>query len=68
MTAESLSASEAKRLLDSGEPVVFVDARNPVAWENSHQKLPGALRVPVDEVSQHLGELPRGAVAITYCT
>jgi rhodanese-related sulfurtransferase len=68
MTPEPLSASEAKQLVDNGEPIVFVDSRNPVAWENSREKLPGAVRIPVDEVRQHLGELPSSAIPITYCT
>ena len=53
---------------DRGEPIVFVDSRNPVAWDQSSQKLPGAVRGPVDEVAQRLKELPAGATAITYCT
>jgi rhodanese-related sulfurtransferase len=68
MTPEPVSAAEAKQLLDSGESIVFVDARNPVAWGSSHQQLPGAVRIPVDEVTQHLGELTPGAIPITYCT
>ena len=68
MTPQPLTASEAKQMLDSGQPIVFVDARNPMAWENSREKLPGAFRIPVDEVPQHLGELPREALPITYCT
>jgi rhodanese-related sulfurtransferase len=68
MTPEPLKATDAKQMLDNGQPVVFVDSRNPTAWASSREKLPGAVRIPVDEVSQHLAELPRGAVAITYCT
>lgn len=68
MPPEPLSVSQAKEMLDAGEPVVFVDARNPVAWESSRQKLPGAVRIPVDEVPQHLAELPHDARPITYCT
>ena len=68
MTPTALTAAEAKGMLDRGEPIVFVDARNPVAWGQSREKLPGAVRVPVDEVAQHLKELPPGATAITYCT
>ena len=68
MTPEPLSATNAKQMRDSGQPIVFVDARNPVAWGSSQQKLPGAIRIPVDEVRQHLGEIPRGATVVTYCT
>ena len=68
MKPVALTAAQAKGMLDRGEPIVFVDARNPMAWGQSNQKLPGAVRIPVDEVTQHLKELPAAATAITYCT
>ena len=68
MSATPISAEQAKEMLDRGDPIVWVDARNPVAWGSSKDKLPGAVRVPVDEVDAHLNEIPRDATAITYCT
>ena len=32
------------------------------------EKLPGAVRVPADEVDKHLSEIPRDRAVITYCT
>lgn len=68
MNPTPVSAAEAKQMLDRGERVVFVDARNPVAWGSSKVKLPGAIRIPVDEVDEHLNEVARDATAISYCT
>ena len=68
MEPKAVTAAEAKQMLDAGEDIVFVDSRNPVAWGQSSQKLPRAVRVPVDEVAEHLPELPASATAITYCT
>ena len=68
MSASPISADQAKEMLDRGDPIVFVDARNPVAWGSSKEKLPGAVRVPIDEVDAHLCEIPSDATAITYCT
>jgi rhodanese-related sulfurtransferase len=51
-----------------GEPFTFVDTRNPKAWGEAQTKLPGAVRVPAEEVEQHLSEIPRDRVVITYCT
>jgi rhodanese-related sulfurtransferase len=68
MTPTPISAAEAKAMLDRGDRVTFVDARNSVAWGSSNDKLPGAVRVPVDEVDEHLSEIPRDRMAITYCT
>ena len=68
MKPTAVSPPEAKEMLDRGDRVVFVDARNPLAWGSSAVKLPGAIRVPIDEVDEHLSEVPRGSTAITYCT
>jgi rhodanese-related sulfurtransferase len=68
MKPTAVSPSDAKERLERGDRVVFVDARNPVAWGSSSVKLPGAIRIPVDEIEEHLSEVPRDSTAITYCT
>jgi rhodanese-related sulfurtransferase len=68
MTPAPVSASEVKQLLDSGAHVIFVDTRNPIAWEQASNKLPGAIRIPADEVNQHLRKLPSEGTVVTYCT
>lgn len=47
---------------------VFIDARNPQAWESSSKKLPGAIRVPANALESHLEELPKNKLLIPYCT
>ena len=68
MEATRVTAEEVKERMDRGEPLVFIDARNPQAWGEAETKLPGAIRVPADEVEQHLKEIPRDRAVITYCT
>ena len=68
MKATSVSPSQAKEMFERGDPVVFVDARNPVAWGSSEVKLPGAIRIPVDQVDAHVGDVPTGSTVIAYCT
>ncbi|HXH13024.1 MAG TPA: rhodanese-like domain-containing protein [Alphaproteobacteria bacterium] len=68
MQATKISVHEVKAKLDRGEPLVFLDSRSPKAWGESQEKMPGALRVPADEVERHLGEVPRDRPIITYCT
>ena len=63
-----LTVAEVTALIDRGEPVVFVDSRNPIAWGSSRVKLPGAVRIPIDHVEQHLETLPRDRRLIVYCT
>ena len=68
MEPTRVTAEEVKERMARGEPFTFVDTRNPQAWGEAMSKLPGAIRVPVDEVDAHLSELPMDRTVITYCT
>ena len=68
MEATRVTVDEVKERMDRGEQFTFVDTRNPQAWGESDVKLPNAIRVPADEIEQHLDEIPRDKVVITYCT
>jgi len=68
MEATRVTVAEVKERMERGEQFAFVDTRNPLAWGEADTKLPGAVRVPADEVEQHLGEIPRDRTVITYCT
>jgi rhodanese-related sulfurtransferase len=61
-------ADEVKQRLDRGEPIVFVDSRSPQAWAVSYLRLPGAIRIPADQVDGNVKALPRGRPIVTYCT
>jgi len=67
-TATAITVDEVKRLLDQKQPITFIDSRNPIAWGSSRVKLPGAIRVPLDEVDTRLSRLPRDRRLIVYCT
>lgn len=68
MEATRVTVEEVKERMQRGEQFTFVDTRNPQAWDEAETKLPGAVRIPADEVEQHLAEIPRDRVVITYCT
>jgi rhodanese-related sulfurtransferase len=76
MSTNSQNAKEATRVtvdevierMNRGEQFTFIDTRNPHAWAESNEKLPGALRIPADEVDKHLSEIPHDRAIITYCT
>jgi rhodanese-related sulfurtransferase len=68
MEPTRVTIDEVRERMDRGEPFAFVDTRNPKAWGESDVKLPDAIRVPADEVEQHLSEIPNDRVVITYCT
>ena len=63
-----VTVDEVKERMDRGEPFTFIDARNPEAWGEAESKLPGAIRIPVDDLDQHLTEIPHDRAVIVYCT
>lgn len=68
MELDRISVAEVKEKLDKGEPILFIDTRNPHDWGESDVKIPGALRIHFSVLKQHLDELPRDRLIVTYCT
>jgi len=68
MEVTRVTVDEVKERMDRGEMFTFIDTRNPTAWGEAQTKLPGAIRIPADEVEKHLDQVPRDRTAITYCT
>ena len=68
MEATRVTTDEVLERMNRGEQFTFIDTRNPQAWGEADSKLPGALRVPADEVAEHLDEIPHDRTVITYCT
>ena len=69
---DRVTAEEVMRWMDRGKAVFFVDTRNPQAWGESNEKLPGAIRIPAGEVERRLSEIPKSGPGerwiVTYCT
>ena len=63
-----ITIDEAKKMMDKGESILFIDTRNSHDWGESDVKLPGALRIHFSELEQHLDELPRDRQIVPYCT
>ena len=63
-----ITIDEVKRRMDRGEQVLFIDTRNHHDWSESEVKLPGARRIHFKALEQHLDELPRDRLIVTYCT
>ena len=66
--AERITVDEVRKRLAQDGDIFFVDTRNPQAWAKGDTKLPGAIRVPADQVEQHLADIPRDRTVVTYCT
>jgi rhodanese-related sulfurtransferase len=63
-----ITVDEVRKRMNAGEQFVFIDARNPQAWGESNVKLPGAIRVPADQLDPHLAEIPSNKPLVAYCT
>ena len=68
MAAQRITVKDGEERLDRGEDIFFVDTRNPKAWGEAETKLPGAIRVPADQVEQHFADIPRDRPIVSYCT
>lgn len=68
MDTTRITVDELAERMKRGEEFVFVDDRNPNAWAEAETKLPGAIRVPADEVDKHFSEIRKDRTVITYCT
>jgi rhodanese-related sulfurtransferase len=68
MASNRTSPEEANARVLAGEPVIFVDRRNPNAWDSSDRKIPCAIRIPADEIESRLDTLDRDSTVIAYCT
>lgn len=63
-----ITVDDAYGRYERGEPIIFIDSRNPQAWGGSKAKLPHAIRIPADDVRSHVVGIPRGQTMVTYCT
>jgi membrane protein DedA with SNARE-associated domain len=63
-----ISAAELKALMDSGNAPLIVDVRNRSAHLHDPRRVPGAMKMTVDEIDVRLGDLPRDREIILYCT
>lgn len=60
-----ITADQAKRLLDIGEKIVFIDLREAAAFKQG--RLPQARSLPIEELSKRWAEIPRSGRVILYC-
>jgi len=56
---------ELRDMLDKGTAIV-VDTRGIDAYKQNHIK--GSISIPVDQVADHIDELPRNKTIVTYCS
>ncbi|MDQ6791224.1 MAG: MBL fold metallo-hydrolase [Candidatus Dormibacteraeota bacterium] len=64
-TFETAEVADLASWILSAEPMTVVDARNEDEWVHGH--VPGALRMPVPDISHHAHEIPREAPVAVHC-
>ena len=63
-----ITPEELKAELDGGADLIVVDLRHALDYEAEPQTLPGALRLPAEELEGRGHEIPRGRTLVLYCT
>jgi hypothetical protein len=63
-----ITPEQLKAELDSGVAVVIVDLRHALDYETEPRILPGAMRLPAEELEERGKELPQGRTLVLYCS
>jgi|SRR5215213_3267554 len=63
--ARRITIAELEALMKNNEAVV-VDVRNQAAYDLGH--IPGSKLIPAGEILNHINELPRDKMIVTYCS
>jgi membrane protein DedA with SNARE-associated domain/rhodanese-related sulfurtransferase len=63
-----MSVEELYQLMSTGPAPLIVDVRSLSARKLEPKRIPGAIHVPHDQVSEHLNDIARDRDVILYCT
>ncbi len=65
VTIRTVSAAEAKQLIDGSRPPFILDVRQPEEFKGGH--IPNAVLVPLNELGNQMGKLPKDVDILTVC-
>jgi membrane protein DedA with SNARE-associated domain/rhodanese-related sulfurtransferase len=63
-----ISPEELKQKLDRHEPVTVIDLRHSLDFLPEPYTIPGAIRIPMEDLDKRNREIPRGQEVVLYCT
>ena len=63
--ARRVTADELDTMLKNGQAIV-VDVRDQASYDRGH--IPGATLIPAGQILNHVNELPRDKMIVTYCS
>lgn len=61
--AEWITPEELNRRIHDEEKIILIDVRNPESYKNH---IPGAINIPIEELEDRLGEIPRSRTVVVY--
>ncbi len=64
-SSNSLTTQEAKELIETGEPLVILDVRQPDEYRAGH--IAGAKLIPLNELGGRIDELPKDKQILCVC-
>jgi rhodanese-related sulfurtransferase len=62
------TVEQLKRKLDAGEKVIVLDVRSDADYRGSLVKIPGAVRIPPEQIGTHLSEISKENEVVAYCS
>ena len=62
-----ITVTQLKQRLDTGEPLVLIDVREPFEWDIANLGEYGARMIPLGEVLERAGEIERNEDVVIYC-
>ena len=63
-----ITVEELKRKLDAHEDIAVIDLRHPLDFLPQPYTIPGAFRIPAEELERRHNEIPRDRDVVLYCT
>jgi len=63
--ARRVTADEMNEMVKNGQAII-VDVRTQAAYDQGH--IPGSKLIPANEILNHIDELPRDKMIVTYCS
>jgi rhodanese-related sulfurtransferase len=63
-----ITVDQLRKRMEAGEDFTVIDTRNPQAWAQSDEKLPDAIRIPLDKLEEKLPKIPKDKPIVAYCT
>lgn len=63
-----ITVPQLRALIDEGKAPVIVDVRNRAAAQRDPRRIPGAIRLLIEEIDEAIAQLPYDREIILYCT